>query len=189
MQCGRLRPTIGYAYLDEEVFRRLLRILHKDVEVAIFVEDSGIQQFILHVATITSLVRLDQFVIRKRSLGILVQILHVGVGGRAVEVKVVFFDVLAVVGLAVRKTERTFLKDWIFAIPQGHAKAQQLLVIADAGKTILAPVIRARSGLVMGEVVPGIAVLAVIFSNRTPLPFAEIGSPFSPRRLRRTCCL
>src|SRR6185503_9182277 len=36
----------------------------------------------------------------------------------------------------------------------------------------------------MGEVVPGVAVLAVVLADRPPLPLAEIGSPFLPRDLR-----
>src|ERR1700747_3131597 len=111
MQSRRFWPAISYTYLDEEVFGRLFRILQKDVEIAIFVEDSGIQEFILHVAAITSPVRLDQSVVRKRRLRILVQVLHVGMGGRAIEVEVVFLDILAVVGLAVRQTERTFFEN------------------------------------------------------------------------------
>ncbi len=111
---------------------------------------------------------------------ILVEILHVGMRGGAVEIEVVFFDVFAVVGLTVRQTERTFLENRVFAIPQGHAEAQQLLVIADPGETIFTPVISARSCLVMSEIVPGISILAVVLANRTPLPLAQVGPPFSP---------
>src|SRR4051812_47990642 len=33
----------------------------------------------------------------------------------------------------------------------------------------------------MGEVVPRVAVAAVVFADRTPLPLAEIGTPLLPR--------
>src|SRR5512144_1989472 len=36
----------------------------------------------------------------------------------------------------------------------------------------------------MAEVIPGIAVFAVVLANRTPLPLAQIRSPFLPRDLR-----
>ncbi len=180
MQCGRLRPAIAHADLDQQVFRRLLGIFHKDIEVAIVIEDSGIQQLIFHVATVAPLVRLDQIIVGKGRLRILVQVLHVGMRRRAVEIEVVFLHVFAVVGFAVRQAEHAFFEDRVFAIPEGHAEAQQLLVIADAGKAILAPVIGAGSGLVMGEVVPGISVLAVVLANRSPLPLAKVGSPFPP---------
>jgi hypothetical protein len=50
----------------------------------------------------------------------------------------------------------------VLAVPQGKGKAQSLLLIADAGEAVLAPVIGARAGLVVREIVPRIADLAVV---------------------------
>src|SRR5207245_116137 len=173
MQCGRLRPAITYADLDEEVFWRLFSIFHKDIEVAVLLEHTRVEQFIFHVATIAPLVGLDQIVVRIFRLRIFVQVLHVGMRGRAVEVEVVFLNVFTVVGLAVREAEHTFLEDRVLAVPQRNRKTKQLLVIADAGKTILSPVVCSGSGLVMSEVIPGITIFAVVLANRTPLPLAK----------------
>src|SRR5271156_4971497 len=162
MYCGWLRPAIGDADLDEEVLSRVLGIFHKNIEVAIFVEDSGIQEFIFHVATIPLSVLLNQIAVGESRLRILVQVLHVGVSGRAVEVEVVFLSVFAVVCLAVRQAENTFLQYRILAVPQTDAEAEPLFVIADSGQTILAPVISAGTGLVMSEVVPGISIVTVV---------------------------
>jgi hypothetical protein len=41
LHCYRLRSAITYADLDQDVFRRLLGKLHKNIEVAVFVEDAG----------------------------------------------------------------------------------------------------------------------------------------------------
>src|SRR6516164_9048535 len=41
--------------------------------------------------------------------------------------------------------------------------------------------------MVVGEVVPGVAILAVVFTNRTPLSFAEIGTPLLPWNVAFTC--
>ncbi len=87
------------------------------------------------------------------------------------------------VGLAVRQAKHAFLEDGIFAIPQSYAETQQLPVIADTGQPVFAPVISSGPRLVMREVVPGIAVLAVVFADSSPLPLAKVGSPFSPRFL------
>src|SRR5208283_996920 len=111
---------------------------------------------------------------------ILIQVLHVGMCRRAVEVEVIFLDVFAVVSLAVGQAEHAFLQDGVFAVPQGNAEAQQLLRIADTGHAVFAPVIGAGAGLVMRKVVPGIAILAVVLANCPPLPFAEVGAPLSP---------
>src|SRR5258705_7085430 len=86
------------------------------------------------------------------------------------------------VGLAVRQAEHAFLEDGVLPVPQSYAEAHQLLVIADAGQTILAPVIGAGPGLVMTEVVPGISILAVVFANGSPLALAEVGPPLFPVR-------
>ena len=175
-----LRTAITDADLDQDVLRRLLGILDKNVEVAIAIKDTCIQQLIFHVATIAPLARLDQIVVGKRGLRILVQVLHVGVRGRAVEVEVILFDILAVIALAVGQPKQALLQYRILVVPQTYAEAQQLVPIADAGQAILAPVIGAGAGLVMAKVVPGISVLAVVLANRPPLPLAKVGSPLSP---------
>src|SRR5580692_519804 len=61
-----------------------------------------------------------------------------------------------------------------------------LLVITDAGKTILSPVISAGSGLVVTKVIPGVPILAVVLPDRAPLSLAQVGPPFSPRDLGGT---
>ena len=99
----------------------------------------------------------------------------------AVDVKVVLLDIFAMVPLAVGKPEQAFLQDGIPFVPQRQRKAQPLFVIADSGESVFAPLVCSRPGLVMGEIVPGISILAVVFADRAPLPFAKVWSPFFPR--------
>ena len=82
-------------------------------------------------------------------------------GRRAVEVEVVLLDVLAVIALAVGQAEEAFLEDRIFAVPQGQGEAEPLLVVGDAGQAVLAPAV-GGGGLVVAEVVPGVATFAVV---------------------------
>jgi hypothetical protein len=56
------------------------------------------------------------------------------------------------------------------------------VIVAKTGKAVLAPVIGARTGLIMIEIVPGIAVLTVILADCAPLPFAEVWPPLLLRR-------
>src|SRR5215475_11548491 len=56
-----------------------------------------------------------------------------------------------------------------------------LLVVREASQTVLAPVIGAGARLIMAEVVPGIAIVAVVFAHRAPLALAEVGPPFAPQ--------
>ena len=120
---------------------RVLGVLHEHVEVAILVEHAGIEQFILEFVPAPAAVGLDQIVVGKGRLRIFVEILHVGMGRRAVEVEVVFLDILAVIAFAVGQPEQAFLENRILAVPQRQREAKPLLVVGDAGQTILAPAI------------------------------------------------
>src|SRR5262245_19988879 len=55
--------------------------------------------------------------------------------------------------------------------------------VTNPREPVLTPVIGARPRLVVGEVVPGIAVPAVILAHRPPLSLAQIRSPIAPGRL------
>ena len=89
---------------------------------------------------------------------------------RRVEIEVVFLDVLAVVPLAVGETERTLLEDGIPLVPECQGEAQPLLVVGETAEAVFAPPIGPRAQLVVREVVPGVAVRAVVFADRPPLP-------------------
>ena len=183
MQCGRFRTVICNTDLNKQVFRRLLRVFHKDIKVAIFIEDPGVQQFILHIATVAALVRLDQIDVGKGTLRILVQILHVGMRRRAIKIEVIFLNIFSVVGFTVRQTEHSFLENGILAIPKRDTEAELLFVVADSGEAVFTPVIRPRASLIVSEIVPGITILAIVLANSTPLPLAQIWAPLSPHGL------
>jgi hypothetical protein len=100
---------------------------------------------------------------------------------RAVEIEVVVLDVFPVVALAVGEPEQPFLHDRVHAVPQGHRKAEDLPVVRDAAEPVLTPAIGARAGLVVAEVVPGVAHVAVVLAHGAPLAFREIRAPLLPR--------
>src|SRR5271165_891081 len=100
---------------------------------------------------------------------------------RAVEVEIILLDVLAVIALAVGQAEQPLLQDRVLAVPQGNAKAQPLVVVAEPRQAVLTPMIGPRAGLIVGEIVPRIAVLAVVLANRAPLTLAEVRPPLLPR--------
>ena len=156
MQFCRLRSAVGCGDPHQDVFRTVFGIFHKDVEVAVVVEDAGVEQFILHVVPGTAAVRLHQIGVGIGRLRVLVEILHVGVRRRAVEVEVVLLHVLAVVALAVGQSEEPLLEDGILAVPQGQREAEVLFVIGNAGDAVLAPAVGARAGMIVGEEIPGV---------------------------------
>src|SRR5262249_30428581 len=175
-------PVCG-ADADAEVLGRCLGVLEENVEVSVVGEDARVEQLVFELRARAALVGRHQFVIGVGPLRILVEVLHVRMGRGAIEVEVVFLHVLAVISLAVGEAEEALLENGIFLVPQSQREAELLLVVRDPGQTILAPVVRAGPRLLVREVVPGIAVLAVVLADGAPLTFAEIGPPLPPRNL------
>ena len=62
-------------------------------------------------------------------MGILVKILHVGVGRGGVEVIVEFLAVFTVVSLMTGDTEKTFLEDMVLTVPDRKREAKTLVVV------------------------------------------------------------
>src|SRR5271170_7799735 len=183
MQERGLRTAIAYADFDQQIVGRRLRVFNKDVEVAVVVEHAGVQQLVFLFVARALPVGLDEVVVRIGAMRVLVEVLHVGVRGGAVEVEVVLLYVLAMITFAVGQAEKPLLKDRIFAVPQRNREAQHAVNVANPGQTVLAPTVCARARLVMREIVPGIAVLAVVFADGAPLPLTQVGAPFFPRNL------
>ena len=65
------------------------------------------------------------------------------------------------------------------------AKQRTLVVVGDAGQAVLAPAVGDRAGLVVTEIVPGVAAVAVVLANGPPLPLAQVRAPLSPGRCLR----
>ena len=129
MQQRRLASAIVGGDLDQHVFGRCLRVLHEDVEVPIVVEDPGIEELVLVLLAGSLVVCFHQIVVRKGALRILVQVLHVRVRRRRIEIEVVLLDVLAVVPFAVGEAERALFQDGILAVPQSEREAEELLIV------------------------------------------------------------
>src|SRR6202046_4150026 len=169
MNRHRVGAAISHANLDQNIGWRFLGVFHKNIEVAILVENAGIKQLVLRFGATAPPVSLDQIAIRKFILRIFVEHLHVRVGRRTVDVEVVLLHIFTVVSLAVGQAEHALLKYGILAVPEGERKAQTLLVVAEAGDAVLAPVIGARARLIVGKVAPSVAILAVVLPYGSPL--------------------
>ena len=182
VQGRRVGPAVEDADSNQHVLRRRLRIFDEDVEVAVLVEHAGVEQLVFWLVLAPAAVGCDEVVVREGRLRILVQVLHVRVRRRRVDIEVILLDVLAVIAFAVGQAEGPLLQDRIAPVPKRQREAQHLMVVADAAQPIFAPTVGARAGLVVGEVVPGVAVVAVVLPDRSPLPLAEVWSPLLPGR-------
>src|SRR5271163_1580354 len=101
MQERGLGASIADADFNQQIVGRRLRVFNKNIEIAIVVENAGVQQLVFLFIARALAIGLDEVVVRIGALRVLVEILHVGVCGSAVEVEVVLLYVLAMITFAV----------------------------------------------------------------------------------------
>jgi len=107
---------------DGQVGRVGLGVLHEDVEIAVVVEDACVEQLVFGVVDAAPTV-LDQLPVGVLPLRVLVEVLHVRVRRRVVEVEVILLDVLAVVRLAGHQAEEALFQDGSWPFHRARAKA------------------------------------------------------------------
>src|SRR6185503_14865072 len=149
MQRGTIRTAVRDGDLYENILGRVFRVFDEHVEIAAFVEYARIEQLVFEVVTAPTGVRLRQIIIGKRRLRVLVEIFHIRMGRRRIEIEVVFLDVLPVIPLAIGETEQSFLENRVLPIPERYRKAEALAVVANPGEPILAPAIGSRARLIV----------------------------------------
>src|SRR5262249_8464309 len=145
-------------------------------------EHAGVQQLILRCAPIAAPVLVEEGTVREGPLGILVEVLHVGVRRRGVEIEVVLLHVLAVIALGVGHAETALLQDRIAAIPQRERETEALVIVRDTGQAILPPAIGAAARMLVWEELPGSPSRAVVLAHRPPLPLGHVRAPALPVR-------
>lgn len=180
MNFGGLGAAIVNGDFDEDVFGRIFDVFDEDIEVAIIVEEAGVGEFVFEFVAAALAVGRDELVVGVGGLRIFVEIFHPRMRRRAVEVVITFLHVFTVIAFAVGEAEEALFEDGIFSVPKGEGETKTLLIIGNAGEAVFAPMISAGAGLVVAEIIPGVAVLAVVFADGAPLAFAEVGAPFAP---------
>ncbi len=180
MEARRVRAAVRDGDPDGDVVGCRLRVFDLDVEVAVVIEDAGVEQLVFEVGPRAALIGRDQVGVREGRLRVLVEEPEIRARRRRVEVEVVLLDILAVVALAVGQPEQALLEDGIATVPQGEGETQHLAVVGEAGDPVLAPAVGAGAGLVVAEIRPRVAVLAVVLPDGAPLAFGEIRPPAAP---------
>src|SRR5207302_1965293 len=133
-----------------------LGILYIDVEIAVGIEDAGIDDLEFRLLLTALRVLLRQTGVGIFGLRIFVEHPGVAVGRHGVEIIVKLLDVLTVIALAIAQAEQALLQDRVLAVPERDGEAQTLLPVAEPADSVLAPAIRAARRVLMREVVPGI---------------------------------
>src|SRR5262249_17414134 len=111
----------------------------------------------------------DEQTVGELHLWILVQILHVGVRWRRIEVEVVFLDVFAVVALVAGQTEDSFFQNGIALVPQRQGKTGHLSAIADAGQAIFVPTVSAGTSVIMRQILPRVSIRGCSLRAQYPM--------------------
>src|SRR5205085_12474441 len=76
--------------------------------------------------------------------------------------------------------EQAFFQKGIAAVPKRESQAESLLRIRNSPDSVLAPAESAGPGMVVREIIPGVAVRTVILAHRSPGPLRQIRSPQMP---------
>ena len=175
-----LRALIGELDGHQQVAWAGLGVAHLGDPVPVAVERAGVKQLVLGLITVPAGVGIDQVLIRKRALRIVVAPPVPGMTGDGVQVPPVLLHVLAVVALRASEPERPLLQDRVAPVPQRQGQAQPLLDVAEPGQPVLAPPVGTRPGVIMRQVVPCLTIRAVVLTHRPPLPLADVRPPLVP---------
>ena len=79
-----------------------------------------------------------------------------------------------------REAEQPLLEDRVAAVPERGREDEELVAVADAGDAVLAPAVGLAAGQVVRQVVPGVAVGAVVLADGAPGAVADVGAPAPP---------
>src|ERR1051326_3788688 len=122
----------------------------------------------------------DQLGVRKCSLWIFIEVFQVRMRGRRIQIEKVFLDVFAMIAFTSRQSKCALLENRIVAIPKRQRKANHLMAIANSGEPVFVPAKSARACMVVGKIIPGIAVGTIVFAHRAPGTLAQIRTPTLP---------
>src|SRR6185437_11124475 len=106
MHGRRILSPVMNGYPDEDILHIRLGIFDKNVEIAVLVEDTRVYQLELRLLPRPSSVFINQPLIGKSLMRILVEHLHVAVGGRGVQVVLQFLYVFAMIAFIAGETEQ-----------------------------------------------------------------------------------
>ena len=102
--------------------------------------------------------------------------------GGAVQIVVALLNVLAMIALVARQAEEPLFQDRIAPIPHGDGEADVLMPVADSRDTVLVPPVGSGSRVIVRKILPGVAIRAVVLSDRSPGALAQVRAPALPMR-------
>src|SRR5215216_1208043 len=144
------------------------------------IKNTGVHELELGFVAGTSAVLIDQPLIRKRLLRIVISPAQPGMARQPIEIPPVLLDVLAMVSLRPGKAEHALLQDRVHAVPQSQRETQIVMNIRQTGHTVFIPAVGPGARMIMRKEAPGITIVAVVLAYGAPGTFGEIGPPLIP---------
>src|SRR4029453_18546831 len=145
------------------------------------IKDAGIHQLELGLVAGTTTVLIDQPLIGKRLLRVVIPPAQPSVAGQPVEIPPILLDVLAVVSLRSGEAEHALFQDRVDTVPKGKGQTKIMVDVRETGHPVFVPSIGSGSRVIMWKEAPGVAVIAVVLPYGAPGTLGEIGTPLIPR--------
>ncbi len=177
---GGLGSAVVRGDTHQDVFVAGLSVLDHHIEIPVVGEGLRVDELEFRMGDAAAAILLLQLRVRELPLRVLVKHLQIGVGRSGIEVVIELLDVFTMVALAIIKPEQALLENRIVCVPQRQRQAQALLRVAEATDAILAPAVGATARVIVRKIIPGGAVLTVVFAHRAPLPLGKVGAPLFP---------
>ncbi len=152
----------------QDLRRGSLRVRDIHGPVAAVVENAGIQQLKLGFVPGPTRVLVDQLLVRKRRLRVVIPPAQPCVAGQRVRVPPVFLDVLPVIALRAGQPEHPLLQNRIGPVPQRQSQTQVMVDVGQPRHAVLVPPECTGPGMIMRKIPPRVTAVAVVLPNRAP---------------------
>jgi hypothetical protein len=73
-------------------------------------------------------------------------------GRCGVQVVIELLAIFSVIALRIGKAKETLFENWITPVPESEGETEPLMVIAEAGESIFAPMVSTAARLVVGKI-------------------------------------
>ena len=148
-----------------------LGVFHLDVEVAILIEQPGVDQLEFALARAFPVARSRRSATDMGMLPVAAcRASGVSVARNRIEIVIKLLDVFAMVALLIGQAEQPLLQDRVASVPERKREAEQLPVVGEPGDAVLAPAIGPAARLIVRRDNPRRCRLGC--SPRAPCPIA-----------------
>jgi hypothetical protein len=144
------------------------------------IKNTGVHELELRFVPGTPAVLIDQPLIRKRLLRIVIRPPQPGMARQPIQIPPVLLHILAMISLRTGKAEHALFQDRINAIPQRQRETEIMMNIRQAGHAVFVPSVGPRPRMIMRKETPSITAVAVVLPHGAPGPLGEIRAPLVP---------